>query len=379
MLALLMVLSADLPDPVGAPEPAVLSPPAARMLADITTLAAPRFAGRGWPRSPIAADWVADQMEQIGLEPLFPDGSFQQLIPGTDYMVPGSNVAGMLRGTDRPDEYVLVAAHHDHLGRRGGTIYPGADDNASGVAMVLEAARLLVAKPSRPSRSVVFITFDLEENFLWGSRYFVANAPIPLESISLFLVGDMLGRHLGNLPLDEVFVIGSESAPGLTDAITEQADAAGQPIAALGVDIVGTRSDYGPFRKHRVPFAFFSTGEHEDYHQPTDTPDKIDAERLVLITGMIAGTAWQAATADDRFDYAPATPDGVREARSLAMIAGQVLDRHHAGEEQLAVVELLLVERMKTEADAIVAAGRITPTQRTWLVRGAQAMMISVF
>ena len=356
---------------------------AERMLADITLLASPEFAGRSGDAAAKAADWVGDRFAALGLEPLFEatdeSTAYQQLIPGSEVMIPGINVAGVLRGSERPDEYVFVAAHHDHLGIRRGRLYPGADDNASGTAMVVEAARRLTAKPQRPQRTIVFITFDLEENLLWGSRYFVANSPIPMGQIQAFLVADMIGRHLGDLDLDEVFVMGSESAAGLTDLIGEQAAAAGQPIATLGVDIIGTRSDYGPFRSKRVPFAFFSTGEHPDYHQPTDTPDKIDAPRAARIARTIAESAWAAANRDQRLQWGTDVPDGVREAAILAKISDLLMAEHESGENVLPVVELLLVSRMQTEAKAIVAAGRITPSQRKWLVRGAQAMMISIF
>ena len=356
---------------------------AERMLADITRLASPEFGGRGGDAALFAAEWVAGQLETLGLEPLFEatetESAYQQLIPGSDVMIPGINVAGILRGRELPEEYVFIAAHHDHLGVRGGRRYPGADDNASGTAMVLEAARQLVNRGERPRRSIVFITFDLEERLLWGSRYFVANAPIEIGSIRAFFVADMIGRHLGDLPLDEVFVMGSESAPGLTELITRHAAAAEQPIATLGIDIIGTRSDYGPFRSRKVPFAFFSTGEHPDYHQPTDTADKIDAPRAARITRVVAESAWEAANVEQPLEWGPAVPDGVREARSLQKIADLVIARHESGEEPLPVVELLLVSRMQTEAAAIVKAGKITPRQRAWLVRGAQAMMLSVF
>ena len=97
------------------------------------------------------------------------------------------------------DEWVIVAAHFDHLGVRDGVLYPGADDNASGVAMMLEVARSLVESPEKPRRSVMFVGFDLEEVGLFGSRYFVEHPPVPLDKVALFVTADMIGRSLGGV------------------------------------------------------------------------------------------------------------------------------------------------------------------------------------
>src|SRR4029077_10487164 len=106
----------------------------------------------------------------------------------------GANVGARLIGTDpqRRDEWIIVSAHYDHLGVRGGVLYPGADDNASGVAMMLEVARAFVQAPERPRRSVLFIGFDLEEVGLFGSRYFVEHPPVPLDRVKLFVTADMI-------------------------------------------------------------------------------------------------------------------------------------------------------------------------------------------
>ena len=105
-------------------------------------------------------------------------------------------------------------------------LYPGADDNASGVAMMLEVARCLAAAPERPRRSVMFVGFDLEEIGLWGSRYFVEHPPVPLERVALFVTADMIGRSLGGVCDPYVFVMGTEHAPGLRPWIERAAPAA---------------------------------------------------------------------------------------------------------------------------------------------------------
>ena len=351
---------------------------AERLQKDVETLASPAYRGRAWPDSLRAGEFVADRFASLGLRPLFGE-SFRQVIPAGRAKLEGANIGAVLPGTDpaRAAEFVIVSAHHDHLGSRGTAIWPGADDNASGVAAVLELARRLAANP--PARPVVFVTFDLEERLLWGSQYFVANPPFPLEDIRLFLTADMLGRRLGDLPIDEVFVMGTESAVPLRGLVQEAAEHAGQPVALLATEIVGTRSDYGPFRRHEVPFLFFSTGEHRDYHRTSDTPEKLDYPRAARIVDLLEAIVRRSACSDEDLTWDPQSPDGVAEAAVLYRLATLLEERHAAGTRRLTTVELLLVRRMQTEAAAVVEAGRITPRQRTWLVNGARAMLLLVF
>ena len=123
----------------------------------------------------------------LKLEPLF-DGSYTQpILAGETGANLGCNVGARLRGSDPAlrDEWIIVSAHFDHLGVRDGVLFPGADDNASGVAMMLEVARSFVAVAEQPKRSVMFVGFDLEETGLFGSRYFVEHPPVPLDRIAL--------------------------------------------------------------------------------------------------------------------------------------------------------------------------------------------------
>lgn len=341
-------------------------------------LASDEFAGRAGADSMRAADWVAGEFEALGLKPLFGDSYFQ-IIPNGDDVTIGKNVAGIVRGTDPDlrDEFVFVTGHHDHLGTRAGEIYHGANDNASAVAMVLEAARRFAKKPA--ARTTVFVSFDLEENMLWGSRYFVANCPIDLGKISLFITADMIGRPLGDLPLDEVFVIGAESGQALSSTIVRKSSEVGQNILQLGADIVGTRSDYGPFRDKRVPFAFFSTGENPDYHTPRDIPEKLDFERMVTIVELVIGTAREVAEADESLVWSDERPAGIGEAKTLKRVCDVVTAEVEAGRMTLGVVEKLLVTQTAAKANGIVSRGSMTPSERTWLVRAAQGMLLTLF
>ena len=351
----------------------------------VEVLAVPELRGRAWPESREAANYVARRMGDSGLTPLF----------GTRFVDPifdkegreiGENVGAMLLGSDpkMAGEFVLVTAHHDHIGVIGRQVHPGANDNASGVAMVLEVARIL-CQQSHP-RTVVFVSFGLEERMLWGSRTFVADPPVDLSKIQLFITADMLGRPLGDLPTDAVFAIGSESVGvegSAVGAFADELDAlsvkTGQPVLRIGGDVVGTRSDYGPFRDKEVPFVFFSTGENPDYHQPTDVPDRLHYETAARITDVIAAVAADAADRSDSLVWSEEHPLDVHEAAAFLTVARLVLSEADAGRFDLPVVQRLLVQQVEDRAAAVVKRGVMTESERAVLKRAAQMMMVSIF
>ena len=210
-------------------------------------LANPALRGRSGDEAVVAAHYLRRHFQKIGLRPLFPDGEYFQFIPGRkdENGVPkvmGRNVGAWLPGSDPKlrDEFIMVTAHYDHLGARGGVVFPGADDNASGTAMMLEVAEKLAALKVRPKRSIAFVGFDLEEKMIWGSRWFAAHPPWPLEEkLKLFITADMIGRSLGDLPLPLVFVLGSEHAPELKTFLDEVGTPPNLEAARLGVDLIG--------------------------------------------------------------------------------------------------------------------------------------------
>ena len=287
------------------PEPP--RPEQMRLRAVVETLASPEFGGRSGAVADKSVSYLIEQFRGLGLAPLF-EGDYVQPIPGKEAgTIIGRNVGALLRGSDAKvrDEFVIVAAHFDHLGVRGGKLYPGADDNASGVAMMLEVARSLAKAPSPPRRSVLFIGFDLEEVGLFGSRYFVAHAPVALDKVVLFVTADMIGRSLAGVCDSYVFVMGSENAPGLRPWIDKAAQGRSLTVGLLGADIlVLNRSDYGPFRSRSIPFLFFTTGENPCYHRPEDTADTLDYPKLTTISQMIEQIVATAADAPIRSSLA---------------------------------------------------------------------------
>jgi hypothetical protein len=194
-----------------------------------------------------------------------------------------ANVIGVVPGHDpsASTEAVVVGAHYDHLGRSGGAVYAGADDNASGTAVVLELARAF-ATARRASRTLVFVLFSGEERGLLGSRHYVRNPIIPIERTVAMINFDMVGR-LGNRPLG---VGGVATGGGLKAVVDDAGRQLG--IALADREAPGGASDHAPFYGAGVPVLFFHTGAHSDYHRPTDTADKIDAAGLAQVAAVAA-------------------------------------------------------------------------------------------
>ncbi len=355
-------------------------PRESRLRDHVGTLASPGYLGRKGVGGRKSADYLIDAFKKLGLEPLF-DRSFEQSIPGKAGEPPmGRNVGAILRGSDPAlkDDWIVVSAHYDHLGRRDGVVYPGADDNASGVAMMLEVARSFVEGSEKPRRSLMFLGFDLEEKGLFGSRYFVEHSPVPLAKIDLFITADMIGRALGGVCLDDVFVMGTEHEPALRPWIEAEAKGKGVTVGLLGSDIlVLDRSDYGPFRSRKVPYLFFSTGENPFYHTPMDTPETLNYPKLTAISRLILGISRRAAGADTLPRWSASAGPSIEEAATIRMVLRTFLEHREAmkiGSAQATI----MTNSLKT-LDAIVARGTITPEERVGVVRVARLVLFSVF
>ncbi len=194
------------------------------------------------------------------------------------------NVVGLLPGRDPVlrNEYIVIGAHYDHLGRSSASaldpaandaIRNGADDNASGTAAVLELARLLASHPLK--RSVLFVAFSGEELGLLGSQWFVDHPPVPLDRIVTMLNFDMVGR----LRNDRLFVYGTGTASEL-QALVDSANSipGAQPFRIAGGGDGFGSSDHSSFYGKDIPVLHFFTDLHEDYHRASDDPDKVSAE-----------------------------------------------------------------------------------------------------
>ena len=194
------------------------------------------------------------------------------------------NVAAWRQGCIYPQQYVVITAHYDHLGQQGRKIFHGADDNASGVAAMLELAARLAN--NCPAYSYIFLATDAEESGLYGSKAFVANPPVALSSIVFNLNLDMVSRadRRGRL-----YVTGARRFPSLKDSLKQHTALKVQYLSDSGPGRLSrdsqrydwsNASDHGPFHRAGVPYIFIGGQEHNQYHTPEDQWQRIEPEFL---------------------------------------------------------------------------------------------------
>lgn len=228
--------------------------------------------------------------------------------------VNASNVIGIIEGTDKKDEFVFLTAHYDHLGKRDGKIYYGADDDGSGTCAVIAMAEAFAKAKAAgvgPRRTVVFMTVSGEEKGLWGSEYYADHPLFPLDKTSVDLNTDMVGRIDTERNTDDtlnyVYVIGHDKLSSELSGINEGVN---KKYTNLVFDYkfddpkdpnrIYFRSDHYNFAKKGVPILFFYDGMlKSDYHKPTDTVDKIYWDLYEKRTKMIFHTAWEIANRNE--------------------------------------------------------------------------------
>ena len=237
-----------------------------------------------------------------------------------------NNIAALIKGSEFPDEYIVITAHLDHVGIQNGVVYNGADDDGSGSVGILEIAEafsLAMKNGFRPKRSILFLHVTAEENGLLGSEYYTDYDPIiPLSKTMVCLNMDMIGRTESKRketePKDYIYIIGSEMLSEDLHNINKKAN---EENVKLNLDYRYNdptslvfesgryienqyyyRSDHYNFAKYNIPSIFFFSGVHEDYHMPTDTADKILYDIYEKRIKLIFHTAWDLANADKRIE-----------------------------------------------------------------------------
>jgi len=273
----------------------------------ISVIADDSMMGRDTPSPGLekTAQYVADQFKKFGLKPGGDKGTWFQRydLPSGDGTAP--NTIGILEGSDPKlkDEYVVFSAHMDHIGISSGqadSINNGADDDGSGTTGVMELAEAFSQPGARPKRSIIFMTVSGEEKGLWGSAHFSENPTVPLKQIVADLNIDMIGRNWK----DTVVAIGKEHSD--LGATLNRVNAAHPELGMTAIDDIWPeeqfyfRSDHYNFAKKGVPILFFFTGVHEDYHQVSDSPDKINTEKESRILRLIYYLGQEVANATDR-------------------------------------------------------------------------------
>lgn len=226
-----------------------------------------------------------------------------------------SNVLGLVEGTDKKDEYVIITSHYDHVGKRNDTtIYYGADDDGSGTVSVLELAEAFAkakAEGKGPRRSILFMTVSGEEHGLWGSEYYSNNPVYPLNKTTVNLNIDMIGRIGNDYMKDKdsvnyVYIIGDNK---LSSELAPITDAVNGSYSKLKLDRKYNdpadpnrfyyRSDHYNFAEKGVPIIFYFNGVHPDYHRPTDTPDKINYSLMEKRAKLVFYTALEMANRNE--------------------------------------------------------------------------------
>jgi Zn-dependent M28 family amino/carboxypeptidase len=268
---------------------------------DIGFLAADERGGRaiGTEGEQQAAEYLAEEFDKLGLQPMGTDGFFQEFtvskpsnpheeaVIGTEGAgITGRNVIAYL--DKKAEKTIVIGAHFDHLGMGGqgslhrgdSAIHNGADDNASGTAALLALAK--VFKYETLKSNILFVAFSGEENGLWGSNYFVKNPTLDLKTINYMINMDMVGRLNEEKSLA---IYGVGTSPSFSKVLG--------PINADSLKLVPSESGVGPsdhtsFYLQDLPVLHFFTGQHADYHKPSDDADKINYEGLVQVVRYIS-------------------------------------------------------------------------------------------
>ena len=223
------------------------------------------------------------------------------------------NVASIIEGSHYPNEYIVITAHLDHVGIEGEDIFNGADDDGSGSMALLEIAqafKMASLDGHGPKRSIVILHVSAEEKGLLGSEYYTDNPLYPLEDTITNLNIDMIGRTDPTRDSDNdnyIYLIGTDR---LSSMLHETSERVNKNTVDLELDYrfnawddpnrFYERSDHYNFAKNNIPVIFYFSGNHEDYHGPGDTPDKIRYDLLTKRTKLIFHTAWEIANMDDK-------------------------------------------------------------------------------
>ncbi len=282
--------------------------------------ASDEFEGRdtGEPGQKKAAEYLKEQYKKMKIPSPMGGDDYYQEIPKSYFrggINASENVLAYIKGTEKPDEIVVLSAHYDHVGvDANGNVYNGADDDGSGTVSLLEIAEAFKKAKNEgmgPKRSILFLHVTGEEKGLYGSRYYTENPIFPLENTVTDLNIDMIGRidqaHESEDKNNYVYLIGSDRLSTELHNISEEVNA---KYTKLDLDYTYNakndpnrfyfRSDHYNFAKHNIPIIFYFNGVHMDYHKTTDTPDKIEYDLMAKRAQLVFYTAWEVANRDKK-------------------------------------------------------------------------------
>jgi len=291
---------------------------AQEMKADLYIYASDEFEGRntGEPGQKKAAAFIKKEYQKMNIPSAFGTDNYYQNIPVAYFKGKSKhdseNVLAYIKGSEKPEELLVLSAHLDHIGIEDGKIFNGADDNGTGTIALLEIAEAFKQAKKEgngPKRSILFLHVTGEEKGLFGSRYYSENPVFKLENTIANINVDMIGRSdtIHKADKNYVYVIGADRlSTGLDKAVIN----ANKNLTDFKLDYkyndrndperIYYRSDHYNFAKNGVPAVFFFSGIHEDYHKHTDTADKIDYDLFTTRTKLIFYTAWELVNATAR-------------------------------------------------------------------------------
>ncbi|AUS06408.1 M28 family metallopeptidase [Pseudotamlana carrageenivorans] len=301
------------------PEPYAKTISAESLKKNLYTYASDEFEGRGTgePGQKKAVEFLKNFYIAHEIPSPIAEGNYFQKVPSS-FLPTGTkdseNVLAYIKGSEKPDEILVISAHLDHIGvSSNGAINNGADDDGSGTVAILEIAKAFKAAEKaghEPKRTILFLHVTAEEIGLQGSKYYTDVEPIfPLEHTVTDLNIDMIGRvddkHKDGK--NYLYLIGSDK---LSKELHEVSEAVNKKYVNLELDYTYNdendpnrfyyRSDHYNFAKNNIPVIFYFNGTHEDYHRPSDTPDKINYPFLETRTRLVFYTAWELANRENR-------------------------------------------------------------------------------
>lgn len=260
------------------------------VLMHLEYLSSNKLMGRrtGEPGNIEARNYIVDYFLLNNFEILFQPFSFERR--GNSY--DAVNIITTIKGTENPDRYIAITAHYDHVGIgkpiAGDSIYNGADDNASGTAALMVIAKYFKENP--PKNSLIFLALDAEEIGLQGAKFFVENKGE--QNILLNINMDMISRNDDN----EIYVAGTRYTPSLQEYFNSIPENTLPIKVKLGHDGLDgksnwtTQSDHFHFYRNNIPFLYFGVEDHDDYHKPSDTFDKIPQDFYHNVVQFITNT-----------------------------------------------------------------------------------------
>ena len=266
----------------------------------------------------LATEYLRNFYQDHGIASPIEENNYYQKVPASYFGnktegQDSENVVAYIKGSEKPDELIILSAHLDHVGTdKDGNVFNGADDDGSGTVALLEMAEAFqkaVKDGNGPKRSILFLHVTGEEIGLYGSKYYTEHPLFPLENTVCDLNTDMIGRIDPDKAANPnyIYLIGSDK---LSQELHEVSEEMNKTYTNLELDYTFNdendpnrfyyRSDHYNFAKNNIPVIFYFNGVHEDYHKMTDTPDKIEYELMAKRTQLIFQTAWEIANREER-------------------------------------------------------------------------------